>query len=213
MQYLRSICLGLAACAFLGGTASSQNVMSLEYPAESLSQLKETQVPMVAVDVDNISQNWKIIADSFDKVGTPTPNFQRAMDHNKQLLLTAAAKPNDPVSAVLLSDVKEDLAIKVKYIGQVTTVNALSYSEVEVEVKTMRNGQEVDGYFIGFNPKALPSDDPMFRFNNPTSPSSGKLPAGRYEMIALRNDQIVQRQEVSVGTILGQGQLITFMVP
>ncbi len=87
------------------------------------------------------------------------------MDHNKRLLMTAAAKPNDPVSAVLLSDVKEDLAIKVKYIGQVTTVNALSYSEVEVEVKTMRNGQEVDGYFIGFNPKALPSDDPMFQFN------------------------------------------------
>lgn len=214
MRHLRLMCTWMIAYALLVGIAKAQDVVALTYPADALAQLEETQTTAVALAAGKLSIHWGYIANRFSTVGAPSKDFQRGMEHNKSLLAIAAADPDDPLSVTLVRNVEEDLAIKANYISEVETLAAAAFSEVAVEVKTKRKDQEeVDGYFIGFSPKHLTGSDPMYRFNNPTSPTSGNLPPGRYEMIAILADQVVQRQEVSIGIHGQQRQAITCLVP
>ncbi|MES0191687.1 hypothetical protein [Mesorhizobium sp. C264A] len=213
MQHLRPICLAALICIPLAASASAEDGFSWSYPADSLTVLKEAKTPFVANAAGKISENWTFISSSFEKVGVPTESFQRSMNHNRLLLKAAAAEPDSDFSSILMEDVEDDLSIKANYINNAVLFNPSSYSEVAIEVRTVKKGKEVNGYFVGFSPRHLAGDDPMFRFNNPTSPSSGSLPPGRYEMTAMWNGKIVQRQEVSVG-IFGQGSnTVTFLVP
>jgi hypothetical protein len=216
---MHNLCLiftTLVAYALLEGGAVAQDAVELTYPSDALAQLEKTHTPAVSQSAGKISANWNFIAKSFKEVGDPSNDFRQVMQHNVELLEKAAAEPDDPFSVTLVRDVEEDLQIKAEYIstvGAVGMMTAAAYSEVAIEVRTKRSdGQEVHGYFVGFSPRHLAGSDPMYRFNNPTSPSSGTLPPGRYKMTANLNGQIVQRQEVSVG-IQGQGQPITCLVP
>ncbi len=213
MQHLRTICLVALAYVFLVTSAQAGDVFSWTYPADSLEQLKGAKTPFVAAAAGKISADWIFIADSFGKVGDPTEAFQRSMDHNRMLLKTAAAEPDAELSSTLVSDVEDDIAIKARYISKASLVTVSSYSEIGLKVITMKKGKEVNGYFIGFSPRHLAGNDPMFRFNNPTSPSEGTLPPGRYEMTAILNGKIVQRQEVAVGILGQEGGTVTCLVP
>ncbi|RWB34598.1 hypothetical protein [Mesorhizobium sp.] len=218
MQHLRLMFTWMvAAFTILAGGAVAQDAMDLTYPSDALAQLENTQTPAVSQSAGKISANWKFIAASFKEVGDPSNDFKQVMQHNVSLLQKAAAKPDDPFSVTLVRDVEEDLQIKAEYIstaGAVGMMTVAAFSEVDIEVRTKRSdGQEVHGYFVGFSPRHLAGSDPMHKFNNPTSPSSGTLPPGRYEMTANLNGQIVRRQEVSVGIQGQQGQPITCLVP
>ncbi|TIX96358.1 MAG: hypothetical protein E5V24_01375 [Mesorhizobium sp.] len=215
MQHLRLMFTWMvAAFTILAGGAIAQDAMDLTYPSDALAQLENTQTPAVSQSAGKISANWKFIAASFKEVGDPSNDFKQVMQHNVSLLQKAAAKPDDPFSVTLVRDVEEDLQIKAEYIstaGAVGMMTVAAFSEVDIEVRTKRSdGQEVHGYFVGFSPRHLAGSDPMY---NPTSPSSGTLPPGRYEMTANLNGQIVRRQEVSVGIQGQQGQPITCLVP
>ncbi|RUT85551.1 MULTISPECIES: hypothetical protein [unclassified Mesorhizobium] len=213
MQHFRPIYLAALAYLFLATSAKADEVFSWTYPADSLAQLKGAKTPFVAAAAGKISADWIFIADSFGKIGDPTQAFQRSMDHNRMLLETAAARPDAELSSMLVSDVEDDISIKARYISKVNIVTVSSYSEIGLEVVTMKKGKEIDGYFVGFSPRHLAGNDPMFRFNNPTSPSKGTLPPGRYEMTAILNGKIVQRQEISIGIFGQEGGTVTCLVP
>lgn len=190
--------------------------MLFDYPTEAISQLEGADAPAVAKAAGVISSEWNFIEDSFGNVGSPTESFRLAMDHNKELLQRAAEDPNDKFSVELVEYVEEDLVIKSNYIRDKSveaTISAAIYSEVAVDVRTIKNGSEIDGYFIGFSPRHMAGSDPLIKFNNPTNPSEGSLPPGRYELMAILNNQVVQRQEISVGILGQQGRPIICLVP
>ncbi|MCR4268153.1 hypothetical protein [Nitratireductor sp. ZSWI3] len=216
MQRVRSSCFAIAISLLLAAGAAAQDVMPLAQPTDALLQLKEVDWPELAKAAEVISVEWDFIAESFDKVGgPPTDQFQLAMKHNKLLLQKAAAEPNNQYSLELVDYVEEDLILKASFIREKSAgavVTAATYSEVAVDVRTMKNGSEIDGYFIGFSPRYMAGGNPLVTFNNPTNPSKGSLAPGRYEMMAIQNGKVVQRQEVSVG-ILGQQGPIICLVP
>ncbi|MHA7775685.1 hypothetical protein [Roseibium sp. M-1] len=216
MQRVRSFCFAIATSLLLVAGAAAQDVMPLAQPTDALIQLKETDWPELAKAVEVISVEWDFIAESFDKAGgPPTDRFQLTMEHNKSLLQKAAAAPNNQYSLDIVGYVEEDLMLKANYIREKSAgavVTAAAYSEVAVDVRTMKNGSEVDGYFIGFSPRYMAGGNPLITFNNPTNPSEGSLAPGRYEMMAIQDGKVVQRQEVSVG-ILGQKGPIICLVP
>ncbi|NEI50514.1 hypothetical protein GR217_22785 [Rhizobium leguminosarum] len=219
MKSFRSMGLAIALNALLGTSAGAQdtkNAMLFDYPTAAISQLGRADAPEVAKAAGVISSEWNFIEDSFRNIGSPSKNFRLAMNHNKELLQTAADDPNGKLSMELVGYVEEDLAIKSNYIrGRSTqaTVSAAIYSEVAVDVRTMKNGGEIDGYIIGFSPRHMAGSDPLIKFNNPTNPSEGSLPPGRYEMMAILNNQVVQRQEVSIGILGQKGEPIICLVP
>jgi hypothetical protein len=213
------MCLAIALGALLGTSAGAQdtkNAMLFDYPTAAISKLEKADAPEVAKAAGVISLEWNFIKDSFRNLGSPTENFLITMNHNKELLQTAADDPSGKLSAELVGYVEEDLVIKSNYIrdrsGQ-ASISAAIYSEVAVDVRTMKNGGEIDGYFIGFSPRHMAGSDPLIKFNNPTNPSEGALPPGRYEMMAMLNNQVVQRQEVSIGILGQQGKTIICLVP
>jgi hypothetical protein len=191
----------------------AQDNWGLAVPAESLRALKQkSDAPDVYKALGEISEDWTFIEYSFGKVGSPTDKYKEIMDYNRKLLNEAAMQANSGDAAKLVYDVKEDLAVKAGYIRTVPIASAAAYSEVSVVVKTMKNQQEVHGYFIGFSPKYLSGQDPVYRFSNPTSPSEGSLPPGRYEMVAILNGTIIARQEVNIGVKGGQDQSTTCLI-
>jgi hypothetical protein len=191
----------------------AQDNWGLALPAGSLSVLKQkSDAPEIKKALGEISEDWGFIEHSFKKVGAPTGMYKEIMEYNRVLLDKAAVQTNAGDAATLVYDVKEDLAVKAGYIRAVPTASAAVYSEVSVVVKTMKDLQEVHGYFIGFSPKSRSGQDPVYRFNNPTSPSEGSLPPGRYEMVAILNKKIVERQEVSIGLAGGQNESITCLI-
>ena len=201
--------MAAALVAWLGGSSAAQepaNAMLFDYPEAAISRLERANTPAVVKSAQAISAQWNFIADSFSDVGPPPTTFLLAMEHNKKLLQRASEQPGDVRSLEIVQYVAADLAIKSDYIKD-KSLNAIVsptiYGEVAVDVRTVRNGGEVDGYFIGFSPRYLAGGDPLIKFNNPTNPSEGSLPPGRYEMIAILNNEVVQRQEVSIG-VLGQ---------
>jgi hypothetical protein len=216
MRRLRSTVTWLAVViALSAGNSAAEDTTKLYYPADALSKLSGLHGAGVANAAKDISSKWMFIEDSFQKAGgNPSDAFEQGMNANALVLKNAAAKPDDPASIAIVNDVLADLSIKTEHINSVTQVSAFAYSEVTIEVRTKTSdGREVNGYFIGFSPNHKSGDkDPMFSFNNPTSPSSGSLPPGRYEMTVTLNNQIVQRQQVSIG-IQGQGNTITCVVP
>lgn len=211
-----AISLTLIVCSLLAGKSNSQDLQSMSYPEEAIASLRKSHLPTIAKSIDQISHDWSFITDNFEKVGVPTEDYQRSMAQNQALLATAGEMPDDPVSATVVGDVAEDLSAKAEHIMDVSTTiagaTAAAYSEVDISIRTVHGSTEVNGYLIGFSPRHLAGSDSLFRFNNPTSPSVGKLPPGRYEMTAMLNGQVVQRQEVSIG-ILGQGPEIVCLVP
>ncbi|MER9533031.1 hypothetical protein NKI89_24940 [Mesorhizobium sp. M0309] len=206
----------VAGIFLFSGSARSQDSFSVKFPSDAISRLKERNLPVTAGALQSISTDWSFIASSFEKAGTPSQEFQFSMQHNKLLLETAAASSLNELSVPLVVDVAEDLSVKAKHIEAVNQtvigVSASAYSAVDLSVRTFRKDREINGYFIGFNPRHLAGDVPEVRFNNPTSPSKGSLAPGRYEMTAILNGKVVKRQEVSVG-ILGQGPEINCVVP
>ncbi|MBZ9668703.1 hypothetical protein [Mesorhizobium sp. ES1-3] len=164
----------VAGIFFVAGSAKSQDFFSVKFPNDAFSSLKERNLPLAADELQKISTDWSFVTSSFEKAGTPSQDFQLSMQHNKMLLETAASSLNE-LSVLLVGDVADDLSIKAKHIEAVNQtlvgVSAAAYSAVELSVTTLRKDKEINGYYIGFNPRHLAGDVPEIRFNNPTSPS------------------------------------------
>ena len=155
----------------------AQDNWGLAVPTDSLRALKQkSDVPDVNKALGEISEDWSFIEYSFGKVGSPTDKYKEIMNYNRKLLDEAAVQTNAGYAKIVY-DVKDDLAVKAGYIRAVPTASAIAYSEVSVVVKTMRNQQEVHGYFIGFSPKYLSGQDPIYRFQQSDQPKRRIAPS------------------------------------
>lgn len=97
----------------------------------------------------------------------------------------------------LLKDVEYDLSIKNSN-GVTWSSNGVN-SRVLVSVHTFRNGKEEGGYVVQATRKYLTTSNPMFPFNDLTSPSSRNLPPGYYLIWIEKNHTIMDKRVFTIG--------------
>lgn len=131
-------------------------------------------------------------------------------------LLNQAARESDREKALeILRDVGDDLKIKERFSRSAMAAAEILGAEVTVTIRTKRAGREVGGYLVRLNPKRYADNQaPMFVFNNPTSPTSRKLPPGNYKLwLEDGNSAVIKTIPVTIGDGDDPEEDITMDVP
>jgi hypothetical protein len=138
----------------------------------------KTLITEVDLSVRAIKNKWRA-----------APNKSIPADYLKSLrfqceqLNLAARERNRTTAREILRDIRDDLKIKERFSRSALTAAETLGAELNVIVRTMRAGQEVNGYHVRLNPKRYANNqNPMYVFSNPTSPTSRRLPPGNYRL-------------------------------
>ncbi|MBW8639174.1 hypothetical protein K1W69_18405 [Hoeflea sp. WL0058] len=201
----------------------AQDVFSqpIPVPNDALEVLETKQFPpsvnrQIKIQLQGISTDWTSIYGIVEGQNIEDQAFGRTMAYNEQLLMQASGAGEYDEVIDVIQAVSADLQTKNKYISYVREAgySTAKMFEVAVEVRTKNaeNLDEVNGYYVSFSPLAYTDSKPMFRFNIPTSPSTGHLPPGNYIMNVEIDGEIVQKQSVSIGASLGLLDSITCIV-
>lgn len=145
----------------------------------------------------NVEAEWSAVSSLYTNTKYESKQFSKSMSYNKDIL-NNAIDSYDNESLTAANYVLEDLRTKAEFIN-ITSNYDKKIKDIQVTVKTLIDGNEVSGYYIGFNPRRYRGNNPLFPFSNPTSPSTDTLPPGNYEMVVTKDGSIVQRQEVRIG--------------
>jgi len=123
--------------------------------------------------------------------------------------------PEGPARAEFLANLQRDLEIKDKFSTESFGLRGGFAAIVNVSVETTRNGQTVNGLYVRCNPIAYGSKEPpLFPFNSASSPTSRKLPPGRFMLWVENADhQRVTLQPVDIGENGKDSETIRIEIP
>ncbi len=123
-------------------------------------------------------------------------DYAKAMSHNAALL-EAAAQAQGFERAALIADVEKDIAIK-RFASNGMNAGGTFNGRISVRIVTMRGTAPAPGYVIELNPMRWTGIAPMYRLAS-LSPSAGRVPPGRYEVIASQGGERVARGIFLIG--------------
>lgn len=172
---------------------------------------RETLVAKIDRSANIISEKWR---QSKDK--NVPQDYLRSINFDSELLRRTLddQTSNDDILPIL-RDVNADLAVKVAHARATNGAQETLAPQVDVTVKTNKNGQEVGGYLVRCNPRRYSDQTtPMYVFNNATNPSNPTLrplPPGNYKMwIEMPNGHEVSSKPVTIGGHGEAAQQIVF---
>lgn len=178
---------------------AAQDSLMAVYPEVPLQSLFSSPNPEVREEIQSISENWVFIGKEIENLGVASRDYVEAMEYNNFLIQLATTTDDPDLALEIIRDVENDLSVKSNFIRASSDFSLTAFTEVDVSVITLQGVDEAHGYMIGFSPRRHRGGEPLYRFNNPSSPTEGTLPPGIYEVIATKGDQVVSRQEATVG--------------
>ena len=122
--------------------------------------------------------------------------FARSISYNATLL-TEAQRASPAQATLILGEVADDLRIKRASAASMGASTSFP-GRVTVMVTTVRGANAVNGYEITLNPVLWRGQEPMYRLTS-LSPATGTVPPGRYEVSALKNGAVANRNIYRIG--------------
>ena len=139
--------------------------------------------------------------------------FVEMVRYDAALLQRAAEEPILETALSILRTAYDDVKLKLDYLLLPANMNASSDfdGEISVVVDTQQKGKPVNGLGIRFYMRGQPDDTMPFQiFNDPTTPTSAKVPPGLYIAHVLNVNQTPRfTREVSID---GQGDEVRIVI-
>lgn len=166
---------------------------------ESLSALREREkqppyAAMIVAATEDKDYLLRLVSDA-----RPSKAYLLTLKLDADLLQDAVKAVGTPRIEVPLTAASGDLRVKV--IHSKKALNAVTgLGDVKVQVVTYQNGMKVDDYLVRANPVRFHDrKNPLFPFNNPSSPTDRDLPAGNYMMWGESTAHQGKDQQVTIG--------------
>lgn len=165
-----------------------------------------TRTPLVGVEAEDINllnKQINTLQGRYRSRAATTPpanaEYVDSLQHLVRLINLAAQESRPAESRAILKDVTGDLADKLGRgeVGFAASERPFRW-EAQVTVKTMKDGNQVQGYFVYANPIRWQNADPRNPFSKLSSPTSRMLTPGRYEIVASK-DGVVARRLADIG--------------
>jgi hypothetical protein len=204
MRQLGATLLVVLICPLFKGYlfAQSPNVVFFQLQT-SLSELtNRARIANSGITPAQLSDLQNKIDQLQDRVSGANPTglseYVKTLSYQSRLLSTAAQMGNAEDARAIIADVSADLDAKLASSASLG-VGPSFRGVIDVTVHTKRAGTEASGYLIQCNPLRYRDSDPMFSFPNLSSPTTHKLPPGRYEVVAVQNNTIAARRVADIG--------------
>ena len=125
--------------------------------------------------------------------------YSKVIGYEATLLQRAIDPAHAGETSTIVNAVASDIAAKRNFTLAIPAFGGQPPSSIKVTVVTKKDGKEESGFLIRCNPLLYADAQPMFFFNNPSSPTDADLAPGSYVFIAMKDGVVVARQNVTVG--------------
>ena len=142
--------------------------------------------------------------------GSPSKEYLDTLRHDLELIRWAGRWNNAAVRRQLLADARADMEVKLIYASWNGTSDDYS---VSLSVVTVRRGRPIDGYQVGVVPMRFQGAEPLFLLPRLSSPASGEVPPGRYELVVRDGKRELARQVFRVGVTGRSSESIEVAIP
>jgi hypothetical protein len=139
-------------------------------------------------------------------------DYARSLDAQAELLAQVARDPEPSAAREAIDATAADLDIKIRSTPGFGAANVV-YGHIDVTVRTLRDSHPVNGLVVWATPVALARFEPLFRFDQMSSPTTKSLPPGRYEFTLKKDGQVIARERADVGLTSSRAVTLDLSVP
>jgi len=125
--------------------------------------------------------------------------FLKGVSHNTSLLYEAVAEKNLMEFDAIIWDVEQDFIVKSKMQRNGHGAGATYPGIVQLSVDTVKDGVNVSGYQILLKPKRYKGASYYYTLNKLSSPATGKIEPGRYDIAAALGGKVKYFGTVLIG--------------